>query len=205
MLVAWNHNQPRVFKDFAYKSIHTNVVVGKQISKAFYQKTHTRSYYFGCSTGGRQGLKSTKDFPEDFDGIVAGSAASAFNNLTSWSGHFFTATGPTSASTFVPAEMWPIIHADILKKCDTLDGAADGILEDPSLCIYLPEGLLCAPSAANTTGWLTAPQISIVHKIFSPIHGPDGSLTYPRMQPGSELVGALQIMYKGEPFRYTVD
>jgi len=62
---------------------------------------------------------STQEFPEDFDDIVARSAASAFSNLTSWSGHFFTATGPTNASTFVPAEMWPIIHADILKQCDT--------------------------------------------------------------------------------------
>jgi len=150
-------------------------VVGKQISRAFYQKTHTSSCYFGCFTGGRQGLRSTQDFPEDFDGIVARSTAFAFNNLTSRSGHFFTATRPTNASTFVPAEMWPAIHADILKQCDTLDGAADGILEDPSLCTYRPEGLLCAPSATNTTSWLTAPQISTVHKIFSPTYGPDGS------------------------------
>ncbi|OCL10488.1 putative feruloyl esterase [Glonium stellatum] len=199
------YNQPEVIKDFAYRSIHTNVVVGKQISKAFYQKTHTNSYYFGCSTGGRQGLKSAQDYPEDFDGIVAGSAASAFNNLTSWSGHFFTATGPTNASTFILADLWPIIHKDILKQCDTLDGAADGILEDPSLCLYRPEGLLCAPNTTNTTGCLTTPQISTVRKIFSPIYGPDRSLTYPRMQPGSELLGAPQILYNGEPFSYTVD
>ena len=30
-------------------------------------------------------------------------------------------------------------------------------------------------------------------------------LTYPRMQPSSELIGALQIMYNGELFGYTVD
>lgn len=93
----------------------------------------------------------------------------------------------------------------ILKQCDTLDGAIDGILEDSSLCIYRPKGLLCAPSTTNTAGCLTAPQISTVHKIFSPTCGPDSSLAYLRIQLGSELVDAPQIMYNGEPFRYTVD
>ena len=52
--------------------VHTNVVVGKQITESFYGEPHTKSYYLGCSTGGRQGLKSVEDFPEDFDGVVAG-------------------------------------------------------------------------------------------------------------------------------------
>lgn len=101
--------------------------------------------------------------------------------------------------------MWLIIHTDILKQCDILDGAIDGILGDPSLCIYRPKGLLCAPSTTNTAGCLTAPQISTMHKIFLPTCGPDSPFTYLRIQPGSELVGAPQIMYNGEPFRYTVD
>ena len=67
-------------------SLYTGTVVGKQIAKAFYGKAHDKSYYFGCSTGGRQGFKAAQDFSEEFDGIVAGAPAIAFNNLTSWSG-----------------------------------------------------------------------------------------------------------------------
>ena len=55
--------------------IHTNVVIGKEITKNFYGEAHTKSYYFGCSTGGRQGLKSVEDFPQDFDGVVAGTVS----------------------------------------------------------------------------------------------------------------------------------
>jgi len=78
----------QVVADFAYRSVHTGVVVGKEIVKAYYQKDYTKSYYLGCSTGGRQGFKEAQDFPNDFDGIVAGAPALAFNNLSSWSDSF---------------------------------------------------------------------------------------------------------------------
>lgn len=177
-------------------------MVGKQISQTFYGRTHSNSYYLGCSTGGRQGLKSVQDFPSDFDGVVAGAPAAAFNNLTSWSGYFYTVTGPTNASRFIPATLWPIIHKDILRQCDGIDGYVDGIIEDPDLCQYRPEALICNPG--NSTNCLTGEQANTVRLIFSPLYGEDGSLVYPRMQPGSEL-DALRLIYNGTPFPYTVD
>ncbi|KAL0063402.1 hypothetical protein AAF712_009711 [Marasmius tenuissimus] len=61
-------NSPQVLADFAYRSVHMGVVIGKELTKAFYGQKHTKSYYSGCSTGGQQGIKSVEDFPEDFDG-----------------------------------------------------------------------------------------------------------------------------------------
>jgi len=86
-----------VVADFAYRSLHTGVVVGKEITKAYYQKDYSQSYYLGCSTGGRQGFKEAQDYPDDFDGIVAGAPALAFDNLTSWSGSFCEYTSPPRA------------------------------------------------------------------------------------------------------------
>jgi feruloyl esterase len=51
--------------------------VGKEITKKFYGSAHKKSYYLGCSTGGRQGFKSVQSFPNDFDGVVAGAPVSA--------------------------------------------------------------------------------------------------------------------------------
>lgn len=89
-------------------------------------------------------------------------------------------------------------------ECDTIDGVADGIIEDPDLCQYRPEALLCGSNATDTSSCLTGPQAAAVRDVFSGLYGQDGSLVYPRMQPGSELV-ASSILYNGSPFIYTTD
>ncbi|KAK5113180.1 putative feruloyl esterase B-2 [Meristemomyces frigidus] len=78
------YQNAEIVADFAWRSVHTGVVVGKELTKAYYQQDYSKSYYLGCSTGGRQGFKSAQDFPDDFDGIVAGAPAVAFDNLTSF-------------------------------------------------------------------------------------------------------------------------
>ncbi|EOD43197.1 putative feruloyl esterase b protein [Neofusicoccum parvum] len=201
--IAFGQNEDVVL-DFAWRSMHTGVVVGKHISETFYGKTHTKSYYLGCSTGGRQGFKSAQAFADDFDGIVAGAPALSFNNLTSWSGHFYTIFGGNDTERFVPTDMWPIIHEDILKQCDGIDGAVDGIIEDPELCQYRPEALICASNATDTSSCLTGPQADAVRLVFSGVYGEDGMIVYPRMQPGSEII-ASHVMYTGSDFIYTTD
>ncbi|KAM0421391.1 hypothetical protein ACHAPT_010745 [Fusarium lateritium] len=191
-------NNPDVIEDFAYRALHTGVVLGKDITKTFYGQPHTKSYYLGCSTGGRQGWKSVQSFPEDFDGVVAGAPAFSFNNLTSWSCHFFPLTGPVGADTFIPLDMWPAVHQDIIKQCDELDGVKDGILESPDLCDYDPSALLC--KSGQTGDCLTATQIKTLRSIYSPLRSVDGSLVYPRLQPGAELTGAPQAYFAGQPF-----
>ncbi|KAI5364568.1 Putative tannase/feruloyl esterase, alpha/Beta hydrolase [Septoria linicola] len=193
-----------VVEDFAYRSIVTETLVGKALTYAFYSKPHTKSYYAGCSTGGRQGFKMAQDHPDLFDGILAGAPALAFNNLSAWSGHFLPITGSNTSATYLSPAKWALVHADILAQCDSLDGAVDGIIEDPSLCTYEPVAIECPSHATNTSTCLTAPQVSTVTQIFSPYYGEAGSLIYPRMQPGSELV-ASRLYYNGQPFPYTTD
>ncbi|KAK4156102.1 Tannase/feruloyl esterase [Chaetomidium leptoderma] len=199
-------NNADIVEDFAWRSVHTNVVVGKQISAAFYHKNHTKSYYLGCSTGGRQGFKSAQSFPEDFDGIVAGAPAVDFNNLNSWSGHFYSLTGPVGSPTYLTPDQWNAVHADIMAQCDGLDGHMDGILEDPTLCQYRPEALICPPGTpAGTSTCITGTQAGTVRGVFSDLYGENGTLVYPRMQPGSELLGTPYIYYAGQPFQFAAD
>lgn len=140
-------------------------------------------------------------FPDDFDGIVAGSPALDFNNLQSWRASFFIITGSATSSNFISEAMWTtLIHNEVLKQCDGLDGAIDGIIEDPNLCHFNPEALLCTKN--NSTDCLTPAQVAIVRTIFSPFYGENGSLIYPAMQPGSEIL-ASQNLYSGKPFSYS--
>lgn len=190
------HNE-EVLEDFAYRAMHTGVVLGKEVSRAFYGQEHDKSYYMGCSQGGRQGFKEAQNFPDDFDGLVVGAPGLQFSNFLSWAGSLYVKTGDQNASTFIPPSMWTTIHEDIIDQCDHIDGYRDGIIEDPSLCNYRPEALICA--TGNSTNCLTGDQAHIVREIFSPLYGLDGQMVYPAMQPGPELLARLAY-YSGNPF-----
>ena len=199
------YHNPEVLEDFAYRALHTGVVAGKEIVRQFYPQGFAKSYYLGSSTGGRQGWKAVQKFPDDFDGVVAGCPAFNFVNLINWSGRFFPTTGTPKADTFLSSAEWGAVHQEILRQCDGLDGAADGIIEDPDLCQPVFETLICGSSgASNYASCLTTAQIKTVNTIFSPLYGLNGSLLYPRMQPGSELAAASGY-YAGEPFPYAQD
>ncbi|KAJ4017795.1 tannase [Fusarium irregulare] len=197
-----------VVEDYVYRSVHTGTVLGKDITKKFYGKKHTKSYYLGCSTGGRQGWKEAQSFPEDFDGIVAGAPAMRFNGLQSRSGSFWGITGPPGAPTHLSPEEWQMVHKSVHVQCDEpLDGVKDGILEDPNLCNYRPEVLIC--SKGQTKNCLTGPKIETVRKVFSPLYGNNGTYIYPRIPPGADAgfgfaIGETPFPYSTEWFQYVI-
>ncbi|KAL9118283.1 MAG: hypothetical protein Q9187_005173 [Circinaria calcarea] len=200
--VAFYRN-PDVVADFAWRSLHTSVLIGKILTKLFYKKAHEKSYYLGCSLGGRQGIKASEMFPADFDGIVAGSPALDFNNLASWRASFFPISGSSNSSDFITASTWTtLIHNEILNQCDGLDGVVDGIIEDPNSCNFRPEALRCVKDTVGNC--LTHAQVEVVRKIYSILYGEDGKLIYSSMQPGSEIK-AVEKLYAGKPFSYSED
>lgn len=191
--------------DFSWRALHAAAETGKTLTKAFYGKDLGKSYYMGCSGGGRQGIQAAQLFPNDYDGILVGAPALNFNYMSAWRASFYTITGAANSSGFIQPETWQgLIHAEVLKQCDALDGVADGILADPSLCLntFRPEALLCTTSV--TTACLTPGQVSIVRKVFTPLYGVDGKMVYPALAPGAETQ-ATQRLFSGTPFSYSVD
>ncbi|KAI0022241.1 tannase and feruloyl esterase [Xylariomycetidae sp. FL0641] len=194
-----------VLIDFAWRSLHTSVDIGKELTASFYGRRAHKSYYIGCSLGGRQGIGSAERFPRDFDGIVAGAPAVDFNNLYSWRARFFTITGGSDAMSFIPPDAWKTtIHDEVLRQCDEIDGVRDGIIEDPTLCHFRPEKLLCGAKGSRSPECLTAEQIRAVNTIFTDYFWPNGSLLYPAMQPGNEVMAA-DGLYSGQTFSPSVD
>ncbi|CAF3457489.1 hypothetical protein SNK03_005511 [Fusarium graminearum] len=195
-------------EDYVYRSVHTGTVLGKDIAKQFYGKKYTKSYYLGCSTGGRQGWKEAQSFPDDFDGIVAGAPAIRFNGLQSRSGSFWGFTGAPGAPTHLSPEEWNMVHDDVLAQCDVpLDGVDDGIIEDPNLCQYRPEAIIC--TKGQTKNCLTAPKAETVRQVFSPLYGNNGSFIYPRAVPGANaarsfVIGETPFPYSTEWFQYII-
>jgi hypothetical protein len=70
-LATFAQNRQKLL-DYAFRSLHTTAETGKQIATAYYGSKPARSYFEGCSTGGRQALILAQRYPDDFDGIIAG-------------------------------------------------------------------------------------------------------------------------------------
>ncbi len=68
-----------IWKDFGWRATHLTTEIGRQMVEQFYGKTADYRYFYGCSTGGQQGISAAEKFPEDYHGIVA--VAPAFSRV----------------------------------------------------------------------------------------------------------------------------
>ena len=200
-------NNEDVIIDFASRALHTTANTAKTVTPQLYASNYTKSYYLGCSTGGRQGWKSAQSYPDDFDGIIAGAPALAFNNLTSWSGTFYQLFQRAGPDGFPSPSAWPAIDASMLAQCDALDGSEDGIVEQASLCnaIFRPEALICPSTATNTSTCITGTQAQPLRTLYSPLYGSDSDIVFPALPAVPGTAGFAYSFYAPEPFLYTVD
>lgn len=181
---SWALGHPEKVTDFAYRAVHLMTVRAKEIIKAFYAAPPKLSYWNGCSSGGKQGLKEAQRFPDDFDGIVAGAPAWAWTHLTAetvWTG-LVTLDKPAD---FIPKEKYALLHEAALKACDGLDGVNDGLIDDPRQCRFDPEVLRCPGEETPTC--LTAAQVRSAKRLYGPATFSNGKPFFPGLEPGSEL------------------
>jgi feruloyl esterase len=180
---AFNH--PEKLIDFSYRAVHEMTVQAKAFVNAYYGKSPTTSYWDGCSTGGRQGLKEAQRYPADYDGIIAGAPANFMTHLLTQSLWVADATLRDPAS-HIPYEKYAVIHKAALNACDAIDGLRDGVIDDPTRCRFDPKTIQCP--GADTSTCLTAAQVEAVRKIYSPVRNPrTGVEIFPGFEPGSEL------------------
>jgi feruloyl esterase len=176
---------PEKLIDYAYRSEHEMAVKSKAIIEAFYGRAPVLSYWVGCSAGGKQGLMEAQRFPEDFDGIVAGSPAANWVGRASQAIWVAQAVHRDAASNIPPAK-YPAIHRAVLAACDTLDGVADGVIENPRRCRFDPQTIAC--SGEETGDCLTAAQVATARKIYGDSVNPrTGKRLYSGLEPGSEM------------------
>ena len=180
----WAANNLQAMVDFGYRATHVVALAGKAIAERYYARAPRRSYFMGCSTGGRQALVEAQRFPWDFDGIVAGSppvdlAVSIMTGV--WN---TDVAHDTHGKPLLSRDDLKLIHQAALAKCDLDDGIKDGIIGDPLHCAFDPAELSC--KSGQTRECLTREQISVVKRIYS---GPVTS-TGLRLSTGGPLPGS---------------
>jgi len=205
---TWLTNAQQLI-DYGSRSIHEMTVRAKTLVKAYYQEPLRYSYFNGCSTGGGQALMSAQRYPDDFNGVLAGSSNWDQTKLRS-GGHIWTwfALHETPQSNLSAAQRTLLTNAAIA-KCDAQDGVKDGVVDDPRTCGFDPASLACQPNQDPNT-CLSAPQIYAVNKIYAGSRNPrTGERIWPPYLPTSESgwgshAGATPFGAATTFFRYAV-
>ena len=146
--VEWAYNNPQAVIDFGYRATHVTALAGKAIVERFYGRRPDRSYFSGCSCGGRQALVEAERFPDDFNGIIVGAPGISYSEFTL--GFALRARRlqvDSGKPLFDPAAIQFIGRA-IVAQCDMNDGLRDGQIGDPRLCRFNPRAHICRSGAA---------------------------------------------------------
>jgi len=180
----WALGHPQKVTDFGYRAIHEMTQDAKLVVKQFYGKHPLqRAYFASCSNGGRQALMEAQRYPDDYDGIIAGAPANYWTHLVTSAIWQLQATTLDPASYIPPAKL-PAIAKAVDAACDTQDGTADGILDEPRKCHFDPSAMLCKAEDSNSC--LTNAQVTALKKIYAGPSDANGKQIYPGLLPGAE-------------------
>ncbi|KAF2972555.1 hypothetical protein GQX73_g900 [Xylaria multiplex] len=162
---SWALNNPESIIDWSYRALHGSVVLAKQIVPAYYGDNETPtpsvefSYYTGCATGGRQGLRLIQLYPDDFNGVLA--------------------------LYHIDQSLFASITSRITELCDHQDGVTDSIAQDPAKCSIDYAALLCSSPSASQDVCLTGPQLATLQKMLSP-YTINGEIVFQGLPLGSD-------------------
>jgi len=71
-------------KDWSWRAMAYSVPMAKNLVSVYYDQTAKSSFYAGCSTGGRQGLRQLEFDPQSFNGALIGAPAWDTTNILPW-------------------------------------------------------------------------------------------------------------------------
>ena len=134
--------------DLAYAAIGKVTTAAKQLIGKLYQNQPQKSYFMGCSNGGREAMMAAQRYPLEFDGVIAGNPGFRLAYAAvgeAWDNQHFMAAAPKNAqgdkifaNALTQADLDTVSQA-VLERCDAKDGLKDGLVNAWESCDFRPE------------------------------------------------------------------
>lgn len=178
----WAYNNRLAEIDWGSRAVNETAKATKVIIRAHYGDPQKKSYFVGCSTGGRMAALEAQRFPDDFDGIISGAPALDYTGLVAT--HFAwlvqANTGADGKDILNSAKV-PMIRDAVAKQC----GDTNGLVTDPAACTFQPASLICKPG--QNSECLTEAEAKVVEKWYDGAKNSKGEQVFPGGLPkGSE-------------------
>ena len=133
---------PQARIDYGYNAVAELTPMAKSLIKTYYGKFPDKSYFAGCSNGGRHTMVAASRYTDEYDGFFAGSPGfnlpqAAVAQL--WGAQQYATISdyvsgrPVISTSFSPEDQ-AVVSDAVLAVCDELDGIADGMVSDPLAC-----------------------------------------------------------------------
>lgn len=188
------------FADWGYRANHIGALFAKELVGVFYGMPAERSYFNGCSNGGRDALMLAQRYPETYDAIIAGAPAANWTGLamsTGW--NYRSLRGEPGALGL--REKLEFIQRAVIQQCDEIDGLEDDLIDNPLNCLFDPSVLLCPESGEEEC--LTRHEVEALNKLYSGPRREDGTQIFPGTPVGGETLENWDLWYlsedKGQP------
>jgi hypothetical protein len=147
---------------FGSLSIPTVMSTAIEAVTAAYGQLPSKSYFEGCSNGGREGLMNVQRYPNLFDGLVVRAPA---HNWVGFMGQFNrTAKALAAPGGAMSNAKTATLAAAVRSTCDGLDGIVDGVVANQAACnaSFNPAVLRCVGGADTGDACLSDAQLAVV-------------------------------------------
>lgn len=179
---AWTMNHPEKVKDWGLRAHFYVATAAKALAAAFYDRAVSKSYFEGCSNGGRQALMMAQNYPGLFDGIVAGAPSNFYPDLLMWLLWSGLKQSPVRGQPVISTAKRQLITQRVVAACDAIDGAVDGLIANPRMCSFDIDSL-----GPNGDGSLTAQELAVAKAMYGGTRNEaTGEIRYSGAKLGSE-------------------
>jgi feruloyl esterase len=129
--------------NFGYGHLKKTHDVALALITLGYGRAPDKTYFFGGSTGGREGYTVIERFPTDYDGVIANAPAINFSGVRLL-GVKLGQAAYRNAGGFVTPIQQRRVYQTVMRFCDGLDGDADGIVSNVEACRKLEPAVIRA-------------------------------------------------------------
>jgi feruloyl esterase len=176
---SWALGHPEKVIDFGWRALKETTDLSKALIVANKGGRIAKSYFFGCSDGGREALMEAQRYPTDFDGIVAGAPANYMSQL-------FGLSAIQQQTMARPGGYLAAPQRELLQKTALAECGGEAFIRDPMSCHFDPGKLAC--KAGQSDNCLTPPQVASARAFYDGRRDRSGKVVFPGYSPGAEAL-----------------